>query len=143
MRSWPPASTATVPVGRLARCAAASMPRASPEAIAKPASPSSRASRSANFCPAADALREPTIATIGREKHRKIAAQRDEGRRIVDRGKPLRIGGFADRDEFHAQIACRLELAFGVGARTDPNARSAAAARELRQAPRAPRGRRR
>ena len=33
MRSWPPASTATVPLARLARCAAASMPRASPETI--------------------------------------------------------------------------------------------------------------
>ena len=32
-RSWPPASTAIVPVARLARCAAASMPRARPETM--------------------------------------------------------------------------------------------------------------
>ncbi len=36
-----------------------------PGAMTKPASPSSRAMRSANFTPAADALRAPTIATIG------------------------------------------------------------------------------
>ena len=49
----------------LARCAAASIPRASPDTIANPASPSSWASRAAILPPAADALREPTIATIG------------------------------------------------------------------------------
>ena len=80
-----------VPVARLARCAAASMPRASPETMTKPASPRSRASRSANFRPAADALREPTIATIGRDKRRELAAHRDQRRRVVDRGKPRRI----------------------------------------------------
>ena len=53
-----------VPVASEARCAPASMPRASPEAMPKPASPSSRAIRSANFTPAAEALRAPTIATI-------------------------------------------------------------------------------
>ena len=42
------------------------MPRASPEMMTKPASPSSRASWLANFSPAPDALREPTIAIIGR-----------------------------------------------------------------------------
>jgi hypothetical protein len=36
MRSWPPASTAIVPVARLPRWAAASMPRARPETTAKP-----------------------------------------------------------------------------------------------------------
>src|SRR5262249_42204725 len=65
MWSWPPASTATVPVARLARWAAASMPRASPETTAKPAAPKSRASRSAKRTPAADALRAPTSATAG------------------------------------------------------------------------------
>ncbi len=42
------------------------MPRASPETVPKPASPSARAMRSANFTPAAEALREPTMATRGR-----------------------------------------------------------------------------
>jgi len=40
--------------------------RASPEMMTKPASPSSRASALANFSPAPDALREPTMAIIGR-----------------------------------------------------------------------------
>src|SRR6267378_4372898 len=50
----------------LARCAAWSMPRARPEAMTKPASPRSRASVPANFSPAPEALREPTIAMTGR-----------------------------------------------------------------------------
>ena len=53
-RQWSPSQ-------RLARWAAASMPRASPDTMAKPASPSSCAMRPANFAPAAEALREPTI----------------------------------------------------------------------------------
>jgi hypothetical protein len=44
-----------VPVARLARWAAASMPRASPETTARPASPSSRASLPASLIPAAEA----------------------------------------------------------------------------------------
>jgi hypothetical protein len=47
-------------------CAAASIPRASPETTIKPTSPSSRAIICVNLSPAPDALREPTIATIGR-----------------------------------------------------------------------------
>ena len=42
------------------------MPRARPDAITNPASPRSRARRSANLMAAAEALRAPTIATIGR-----------------------------------------------------------------------------
>jgi len=42
------------------------MPRASPETTTNPAAPRSRASCAAIFAPAAEALREPTIATIGR-----------------------------------------------------------------------------
>jgi hypothetical protein len=44
------------------------MPRARPETITKPASPRSRASWPENFSPAPEALREPTIAIIGRIK---------------------------------------------------------------------------
>src|SRR5215470_10227467 len=65
MLSWPPARTATVPVAMLARCAAASMPRASPDTTTRPAAPRSRASFSAILTPAAEALREPTMAIIG------------------------------------------------------------------------------
>jgi hypothetical protein len=39
--------------------------RANPEATPKPPAPSSRASRSAILTPAAEALREPTMATTG------------------------------------------------------------------------------
>jgi hypothetical protein len=55
-----------VPVARLALCAAASIPRASPDTTTKPASPSSRAIICVNLSPAPEALREPTVATIGR-----------------------------------------------------------------------------
>ena len=84
MRLWPPASTAMVPVARLARWAAASMPRASPDTTAKPASPSSRASRPANLIPAAEALRAPTTAIIGRASTARWPRTRDERRGIVD-----------------------------------------------------------
>jgi uncharacterized membrane protein YdfJ with MMPL/SSD domain len=46
----------------------ASMPRASPYTTARPASPSSRARRLASFIPAADALRAPTTAIMGRSR---------------------------------------------------------------------------
>lgn len=58
-------STATVPIETLARWAAASKPRASPDTTTKPAAPRSRAIRSANFAPAAEALREPNTAIMG------------------------------------------------------------------------------
>ena len=48
------------------------MPRASPETMAKPASPSSCAIRWVNFSPAPEALREPTIATIGSDSARAL-----------------------------------------------------------------------
>ena len=140
MRSRPPASTATVPVARLARCAAASMPRARPETIDEAGLAELAREPLGEFRPAAEALREPTIATIGREQHRELAAHRDERRRVVDRGEPLRIGRLAERDERHAEPARRLELALGVGARTDADARArrrgapAPAARRARRA---------
>jgi hypothetical protein len=55
-----------VPVARGARGAGASLPRASPDTVPKPAAPRSCASRSANLTPAVEALREPTMATSGR-----------------------------------------------------------------------------
>src|SRR5450631_119855 len=68
MRLCPPASAAMVPVARLPRWAAVSMPRASPDTTARPASPSSRARRPASLMPAAEALRAPTTAIIGRSR---------------------------------------------------------------------------
>ena len=66
---------------KAARCAAASMPRARPETMPKPASPRSRAIRSANFAPAAEALREPTMAISGRIEHAELAAHAEQRRR--------------------------------------------------------------
>ena len=62
--------------GRLALCARASMPRASPETTTSPASPRPRASRSVKASPAAEALREPTIATAGPVQDRPARAPR-------------------------------------------------------------------
>ena len=63
--SIPPATTAIVPVSSEPSCAAVSIPRARPETIAAPASPSARASARAKRQAAAEALRAPTIATAG------------------------------------------------------------------------------
>jgi len=58
--------TAMVPLGSAARCAAVSMPRASPETTTKPAVPRSCAKARAMRVPSDEALRAPTSAIIGR-----------------------------------------------------------------------------
>src|SRR5450759_2366579 len=45
---------------------AGAIPRANPDAMTKPAPPRSRAREPANLRPAPEALREPTMAIIGR-----------------------------------------------------------------------------
>ena len=65
----------------------------------KPASPSSRAIRSANFTPAADALRAPTIATIDSASAAALPRTREQRRRIVDHLQPQRIVGLAERHQ--------------------------------------------
>ena len=122
-----------------ARCAPPSMPRASPDAMPKPASPNSRAMRSANFTPAAEALRAPTIATIGMRQRGRLAAHGKQRRRIVDHLQPQRVVRLAERHQADAHRGGRLELALGIGARADAGrAGRAAAAGELGQARRAP-----
>ena len=59
----------------------------------------------ANFSPAPDALREPTIAIIGRISTRMRAAHAEQRRRIVKCGQPWRITGFARRDQADAELA--------------------------------------
>src|SRR5262249_11956747 len=136
MWSWPPASTATVPVARLARWAAPSMPRASPETTAKPAAPRSRASRSAKRRPAADALRAPTSATVGRLSAAALprtaksggGAPGQGGGGIVDHLRAGGIVGSAEGDEARAEGLRRLELALRSLARGDGGGTLGAAA---------------
>ena len=115
-----------VPLARLARCAAASMPRASPETTAKPASPRSRASRSAKRTPAADALRAPTTATAGRLSAAALPRTAKSGR-VVDHLQTAGIIGLAE----HAESFRCLEFARGVLAGGPGRPRGAAASGEI------------
>jgi hypothetical protein len=108
-----------VPLPRLARWLAASMPRARPETMTKPAAPRSRASRSAKRRPAAEALRAPTTAT---------AAHGQERRGVVDHLQPARIFRLSERDESDAERLRRLELALAVVAGMDAGGAARAAA---------------
>ena len=117
MRSWPPASTATVPVASVALWPRASMPRARPDTTTNPASPSARASRSVKVRPDAEALREPTMATIGRARHPARRARAMSGGALSIACSVARIVRLAERDEAGAtprrlrQLALRLGLA--------------------------------
>ena len=93
-----------MPVARLARCAAASMPRASPDTMTKPASPSSRASRSANLHAGGRGIARADDRHHGRGERRELAAHRDQRRRIVDHAQPRRIVRLAQRDEGDAEL---------------------------------------
>ena len=107
---WPPASTATVPLARLARCAAASMPRARPETMPKPASPSSRASDCGEFGAGGGGVARADDGDQRPGQHRAVAAHREQRRRVVDHLQPQRVVRFAERDEMHAAGARRLQL---------------------------------
>ena len=139
MWSCPPASTATVPVARQARCAAASMPRASPEAITNPDAPRSRASCSANLSPAAEAFRPPDDRDHRSRKRSELAAYRDERRRVVDHCQSGRIVGLAERDMGHAEQPCPIDLALGLFPRPDSGKACRAAAPGQRCGERSPR----
>ena len=111
------------------------MPRARPEMTTNPASPRSRASEPANFNPAPDALREPTIAIIGRHQRLDRAAHAEQGRRVVDRGEPWRVAGFSWRNQadadFPARVEFRARLLFAADA---AGTRRAATPRQIGQA---------
>src|SRR6516162_3482434 len=107
-----------VPLLRLARWLAASMPRARPETMAKPAAPRSRASRSAKRRPAAEALRAPTTATCRQTQRGGFAAHGKERRGVVDHLQPARIFRLSERDESDAERFRGLELALGVAWRS-------------------------
>ena len=55
--------------------------------------------RAANFNPAPDALREPTIAIIGRISASMRAAHAEQWRCVVDGGEPWRIASFLRCDQ--------------------------------------------
>src|SRR6185437_1936501 len=106
------------------------MPRASPEAMTKPAWPRSCASLAANFRPAPDALREPTTAIIGR-----ISTTDAEQRRCaLQCGEPRRIARFARRDQADPKLAAAREFTAGLVLAADTaRTRRAAAPREIGQ----------
>ncbi len=85
----PPAMTAHVPLASDPSCAAVSMPRASPDAITKPAWPRSVASRRPSLRPNAEALRAPTMPTISRDST--AIWPRTEMRGGVDRVPQARV----------------------------------------------------
>ena len=135
MRSWPPASTATVPVARLARCAAASMPRASPETMTKPASPSSRAMRSRELDAGGRGVARADDGDQRPGQTPRVAAHRDQRRRVVDHPQPRRIVRLAERDEARRRALRAASSSRSASSREQMRAgpRRAAAPRQLRQ----------
>ena len=113
--SAPPATTATVPLSSAPRCAAASMPRAMPEATTMPASPSPAASSRASRRPLAEALRAPTTATIGAASQQFGAAEHGQHRRrVLDRGEQRRIERLAPAQQPAAEPLDRGEFRLGL-----------------------------
>ena len=117
-----------VPCSSALRCAAVSMPRASPEAMTKPSSPSSLASWRVNFCPAAEPLRAPTMATMGKAAELGAALDVEQRRGRIDMGKRRRIARLADRDETRANAVGAGKFGLGLGFGAEPNVVGPAAA---------------
>jgi hypothetical protein len=80
-----------------------------------------------NFMPAPEALRTDDGDHRQRER-RRLAADRHEGRRIVDHLQPRRVAGFAQGHERDAKLFRRGDLPLRVGARTDLRRAAGAAA---------------
>ena len=95
-----------VPVSRLASCAAASMPRASPETTRNRPCRARREAARASVVPPAEASREPTMATAGRCRQRGIAAHVEHRRRLLDVGERCRIARL-DREQRPAPARAR------------------------------------
>ena len=88
----------------------------------------------ANLTPAAEALREPTMATSGRVRIAQLAAHGQKRRRIVDHLQARRIIGLAERDEGDAARLARPSIRRRRLRRADARrAGGAAAAGERRQ----------
>ena len=126
--------------GRRRRCRAPA-----PTTMTKPASPSSRASRSAHL----DARRRG-VARADHGEHRAraaraLAAHREQRRGVVDLCEPRRIVGLAERDEARRRARCAAAISRSASsARADARRpRSRRRAGRDRAARRAPRRRRR
>ena len=90
--------------------------------------------RSANFAPAAEALREPTTAIMGCASAAILPRTRDQRRRVVDHAQPDRVVRLAERDQRNAEPRRRGELALGLVAAAQPRGLlRAAAPRHVRQ----------
>src|SRR5258705_11307931 len=106
------------------------MPRASPEAMTKPASPRSRASVPANFRPAPEALTDD--GDDGSHQHIRWAAHAEQGRRIVEHGEPRRIPRFARCNQTDAELFAGRQLSSRILLAANPSrARRAAAPRQV------------
>ena len=101
--------------------------------MTKPASPRSRASLPANFSPAPEALREPTIAIIGRISASRMPRMPSSGG-ASSSSEPRRIAGLAGRDQADAEPPACGELGARVLlAANPPRTCRAAAPRQIRQ----------
>ncbi len=78
--------------------------------------------------PAAEALREPTMATSGIVSAAPLPPDGDERRRVIDHCQPVWIIVFAERDENGAEFLRGGDLLFRLGARADVRRAAAAAA---------------
>ena len=102
--------------------------------MTKPASPRSRASVPANFSPAPEALREPTIAIIGRISTSGAPRTPSKGGASSSVGQPRRIAGFVRRDQADADLLARGEFGPRILLAADPpRTRRAAAPRQIGQ----------
>ena len=70
--------------------------------------------RSANFTPAAEALREPTMAIEGPRQRIEFAAHSDDWRRIRDHLQSRRIFGIAEGEEFNLAARAAFKFSFGL-----------------------------
>ena len=91
--------------------------------------------------PAADALRAPTMATIGRPKTAGLPRTARSGGASSIIMQPARIVRLAQRHQGHAERSCRRELALGIlpGADAGRSA-GAAATRQVGQGRQRPAG---
>ena len=110
------------------------MPRASPEAMTKPASPRSRARVPREFQPGAGGVARADDRDHRPHQHILRAAHAEQRRRIVKRGQPRRIAGFVRREQADAELLAGGELSARIVLAADPaRTRRAAAPRQIRQ----------
>ena len=104
------------------------MPRASPEMMTKPASPSSRARLLSKFQPGARCMARADDGDHRPHQGIQRAAHAEQRWRIVDTSKPRRIAGFLRRQQGNAerlagrQLAARILLAANTGLPRSPTA---------------------